>query len=291
MKLLTKFNLVLILFFGAGGLIIAQLAYNFLMQNARDQALQQAELMMAGARSTRDYTSDQIKPFLLKNPEYKTDFLPQVVPAFSATTIFNSLHKSYPNYSYREATLNPTNLMDRADEWEADIIRYFSEHPDEKKFVGERDAPTGRHLYLAKPIAAEPSCMECHSRPDVAPAAMIRKYGSVNGFGWKLDQIIAAQVVSVPMSVPISVADKAFRQLIFFLIATLVVTILALDAGLYLLVIRPLHKVSTDANRISKGEIELPELEVRGKDEIAHVTRSFNRMHLSLAKALKMLEK
>jgi len=291
MKLLTKFNLVLIVFFGAGGLIIAQLAYNFLMQNARDQALQQAELMMAGARSTRDYTSEQIKPFLLKNPEYKTDFLPQVVPAFSATTIFNSLHKSYPNYSYREATLNPTNLMDRADEWEADIIRYFSEHPDEKKFVGERDAPTGRYLYLAKPIAAEPSCMECHSRPDVAPAAMIRKYGGVNGFGWKLDQIIAAQVVSVPMSVPISVADKAFHQLIFFLIATFVVTILALDAGLYLLVIRPLNKVSTDADRISKGEIELPELEVRGKDEIADVTRSFNRMHLSLAKALKMLQK
>jgi HAMP domain-containing protein len=291
MKLLTKFNLVLVVFFGAGGLIIAQLAYSFLMQNAREQALQQAELMMASARSTRDYTSEQIKPFLLKNPEYKTDFLPQVVPAFSATTIFNSMRKSYPDYSYREATLNPTNLVDRADDWETDIIHYFSDHPNEKQFVGERDAPTGRQLYLARPIAAAPSCMECHSTSDVAPAAMIRKYGSVNGFGWKLDQIIAAQVVSVPMSVPISVADKAFRGLIFFLIATCVITILALDAGLYLLVIRPLRSVSAAADRISKGEIELPELEVRGKDEIAGVTGSFNRMHVSLAKALKMLEK
>src|SRR5208337_1176399 len=105
MKLLTKFNLVLIVFFGAGGLIIAHLANGFLMQNARQQVLQQAELMMASARATRDYTSDQIKPLLLKSPEYQTNFLPQSVPAFAATNIFNQMRKTYPDYSYREATM------------------------------------------------------------------------------------------------------------------------------------------------------------------------------------------
>jgi methyl-accepting chemotaxis protein len=290
MKLLTKFNLVLIVFFGAGGLIIAQLAYSFLMQNARDQVVQQAELMMAGARSTRDYTSDQIKPLLLKNPEHEINFLPQTVPAFAAITIFNTMRKSYPNYSYREATLNPTNLVDRADDWETDIIRYFSDHPAEKKLVGERETPTGRQLYLAKPIAVAASCLECHSTPDVAPAAMIKKYGSSNGFGWNLDQIIAAQVVSVPMSVPIDVADKAFHRLIFFLVVTFAVTIIALDTALYLLVIRPLHTVSSAADKVSRGETDLPALEVHGRDEIADVTASFNRMHVSLAKALRMLD-
>ncbi len=290
MKLLTKFNLVLLVIFGAGGAIIAQLAYNFLMQNARDQVVQQAELMMAGARSTRDYTSNQIKPLLLKNPEHRTNFLPQTVPAFAATTIFSQLRKSYPDYSYREATLNPTNLVDRADDWETDIIRYFADHRDEKQVVGERDTPTGRQLYLAKPIAVEPSCMGCHSTPSAAPPAMIKKYGSVNGFGWNLDQIIAAQVVAVPMSVPIAKAGRAFRHLILYLTITFMVTMAALDAGLYLLVIRPLRAVSQAADKISKGETDLPELEVRGKDEIADVTTSFNRMHVSLAKALRMLE-
>ena len=290
MKLLTKFNLVLIVFFGAGGLIIAQLAYSFLTQNARNQALQQAELMMASARSTRDYTSEQIKPLLLKNPEHKRTFLPQTVPAFSAMTVFNSMRKSYPDYSYREATLNPTNLVDRADDWETDIIRYFGDHPEEKKVVGERDTPTGRQLYLAKPMAVAQSCMECHSTPNVAPAAMVKKYGSANGFGWKLNQILIAQIVSVPMSVPINVANKAFHRLIFFLIATFVVTIVAFDSALYLLVIRPLHMVSAAADKVSKGETDLPALEVRGHDEIADVTASFNRMHVSLAKALRMLD-
>src|SRR5664279_1212138 len=153
MKLLTKFNLVLIVFFGAGGWIIAELAHSFLTRNAREQVVQQAELMMASARSTRDYTSEQIKPLLLKNPEHETNFLPQTVPAFAATTVFSKIRKSYPNYSYREATLNPTNLVDRADDWETDIIRYFSDHPNDKLLVGERDTPAGRQLYLAKPIA------------------------------------------------------------------------------------------------------------------------------------------
>ncbi len=290
MKLLTKFNLVLIVFFGAGGLMIARLAYSFLTQNARDQVVQQAALMMAGARSTRDYTAEQIKPLLLKNPEHETNFLPQTVPAYSALTVFNQMRKTYPNYSYREPSLNPTNLIDRADDWESDIIHYFSDHRGEKEFVGERDTPTGRQLYLARPMPVMPSCLECHSTPDVAPAAMVKKYGAVNGFGWSLDQIAAVQVVSVPMSVPLSVADKAFHRLLFFLIATFVVTIVALDVALYLLVIRPLRNVSKAADRISKGETDLPELQVRTRDEIADVTASFNRMHVSLAKALKMLE-
>ncbi len=289
MKLLTKFNLVLLLFLGASGLIIAHLAYQFLMRNARDQVVQQAELMMASARSTRDYTSDQIKPLLLKNPEHEISFLPQTVPAFAATTIFNAMRKSYPDYSYREATLNPTNLIDRADDWESDIIHYFANHPGEKRLVVERETPTGRQLYLARPITAAKSCLECHSTPDVAPAAMIRTYGSQNGFGWKLDQVIAAQIVSVPMSVPNRVADNAYRSLILFLIVTFLVTIAALDTALYLIVIRPLRRVSQSADRISKGETDLPELQPQGRDEIAEVTASFNRMHVSLAKALKML--
>jgi HAMP domain-containing protein len=290
MKLLTQFNIVLIVFFGAGGFLIAKLAKDFLLTNARDQVVQQAELMMAGAKATRDYTNDQLKPLLLKNPDHETNFLPQTVPAFAATTIFASLRKNYTDYSYREATLNPTNLIDRAEDWESDIVRYFEDHPNEKQLVNERETPTGRQLYLAKPMRAGASCLECHSEPSVAPAAMIRKYGSNNGFGWQLNQVIAAQIVSVPMTVPNGIAEKAYHNLILFLVIVFLVTILALDSALYLLVIRPLQVVSQAADRISRGDTDVDPLEVKGRDEIADVTGSFNRMRVSLVKALKMLE-
>ena len=54
--------------------------------------------------------------------------------------------------------------------------------------------------------------------------------------------MIAAQIVSVPMTVPDAIAEKAYRNLILFLIGVFVVTILALDSALYLLVIRPLRR-------------------------------------------------
>jgi len=290
MRLLTKFNIVLIVFFGAGGILIAQLARNFLLNNARDQVVQQAELMMASAKATRDYTNDRLKPLLLQNPEHETNFLPETVPAFAAITTFSSIRKDYSDYSYREATLNPTNPIDRADDWEADIVRYFEDHPNEKQLVGERDTPTGRQLYLAKPMRAKAGCLECHSEPSAAPPAMIHKYGPNNGFGWKLNQVIAAQVVSVPMTVPTGIAQKAYHNLILFLVIVFVATIAGLDSALYMLVIRPLHTVSEAADRISRGETDLEPLEVRSKDEIGDVTASFNRMRVSLVKALKMLE-
>jgi len=290
MKLMTKFNLILLVLFGAGGFAISQLALSFLINNARSQVLQKAELMMASAKAVRDYTSSNIEPLFSHRLRSTTSFHAETVPAFGATATFNKLRQQYPDYGYKEAALNPTNLEHRASDWEADIIQKMRDQPDQTQIVGERESATGRSLYLAKPIQVGMSCMECHSVASAAPAAMIASYGMANGFGWKSGEIVAAQIVSVPMSVPLEIANKAYHRLLLYLSATLIMTIAALDAGVYWLVIRPLKLVSETANRVSTGEKDVPPLPVNGKDEIANVTASFNRMQVSLIKAFKMLE-
>jgi HAMP domain-containing protein len=290
MKLLTKFNLILLIIFGAGGLLICQLAYSFLIRNARREVLAQAELMVAGTGAVRDYTSEDLSPLLQQNPRHKVRFLAETIPAFGATTTFNKLRRSYPEYSYKEATLNPTNPEDRASDWEADVIRGLRDHPEQKQVVGERETPSGQALFLARPIKAGAACLECHSIPSAAPHAMLTVYGSANGFGWKPNEIVGAQIISVPMSVPVTIANQAFRSLVVMLILTLLLAMFALDAGVYWLVVRPLRIVSESGDRISKGDKNVPPLVVSGKDEIASVTASFNRMRVSLTKALAMLE-
>ena len=290
MKLMTKFSLILLVLFGAGCFAISQLALSFLINNARSQVLQKAELMMASAKAVRDYTSSNIEPLFSHRLRSTTTFHAETVPAFGATATFNKLRQQYPDYGYKEAALNPTNLEHRASDWEADIIQKMRNQPDQTQIVGERESATGRSLYLAKPIQAGMSCMECHSVASAAPAAMIASYGMANGFGWKPGEIVAAQIVSVPMSVPLEIANKAYHRLLLYLSATLIMTIAALDAGVYWLVIRPLKLVSETANRVSTGEKDVPPLPVNGKDEIANVTASFNRMQVSLIKAFKMLE-
>ena len=42
MKLLAKFNLILLVVFGAGGILICELAYGFLISNARREVLAQS---------------------------------------------------------------------------------------------------------------------------------------------------------------------------------------------------------------------------------------------------------
>ncbi len=200
MKLLLKFNLIVIALVAIGLAIVSWVAHSFLMDNARAQVIQQAELMMQGATATRDYTTEELKPLIVTTPAMEHDFLPQIVPAYGATVTFDRLRQKFPEYMYKEATLNPTNLKDRAVDWETDIVEAFRNKPDMKEFVGQRDTATGRSLYLAHPIVAVASCLECHSVPSAAPKVMIDKYGSTNGFGWKLNEIIGAQIVSVPMA-------------------------------------------------------------------------------------------
>jgi protein-histidine pros-kinase len=288
-KLLAKFNLVLILVFGVGMFLISHYAYVFLMKNAEDQVLQQAQLMAASASVIKDYTVQQVSPVLEKTPQHNSNFLAQTIPFSAVNVTFKLLRSSYPDYVLREAALNPSNLDDRATEWEVDLINYFRDHPSETQHTGQRVTPTGTMLYIASPVVAEQGCLQCHSQPSLAPKAMIRHYGSEHGFGWKANEIVGAQIVSVPMSVSIALADKGFHDLLIGLSSIFVLTIVLIDVAMYLIVIQPLRRVSKNADIISKGELDLPPLQVNGKDEIAEVTASFNRMHTSLTKAFEML--
>jgi HAMP domain-containing protein len=290
MKLLLKFDLILVTLAALGLLVVAFVAHNFLQQNARSQVLQQAELMMESASSVRRYTSDELKPLLMGNPKYEQEFLPQIVPAYAATTTFAKLRTKFPEYTYREPALNPTNPQDRAADWEADVIQEFRNHPSDSELVAERATPTGTALYVAHPIVAKPTCLECHSEPAAAPASMIRKYGSDHGFGWQPNEIIGAQIVSVPTALPVTIADKAFHSLMLSLTLTFAALIVATNVILVLLIIRPVRRLALVANQVSTGQLEGAELPVRGKDEIAELTASFNRLFTSLAKAMRLLE-
>jgi HAMP domain-containing protein len=290
MKLLGKFNLLLIVILGLGMGIAGYVAYGFLQQNARSQVIQQARLMMGAALATRTYTSKQIGPLLDWRTYHTARFIAQTVPAYGATEVFNYLRATYPAYTYKEATLNPTNPRDRAVDWEADVIEAFRNDSNRKELIGERNTPEGESLFLAHPIKVAESCMQCHSLPSRAPASMIRVYGRDNGFDWKVGETVAAQIVSVPMSVPVAIAKHAFKTLVISLAAIFALTLILLDVGLVLTVIRPVRRLSGMADEISKGNLNIPELPAKGADEVSELARSFNRMYRSLVKALHMLD-
>ncbi|MFO1397638.1 MAG: DUF3365 domain-containing protein [Burkholderiales bacterium] len=289
MKLIWKFNLVLLGIFVLGFLIAGYISYRALQQNAREEILQNARLMMESALSARTYTTSQVKPLLDNQMKYV--FLPQSVPAYAATEQFSELRKKHPDYSYKEATLNPSNPRNRAADWEADVVNIFRNTADRTEVIGERDTPAGRSLYLARPIQVKSkACLDCHSTVDVAPKTMLDLYGSANGFGWKMEEVIGAQIVSVPMSVPIARAEKTFTAFMGSLALVFVAIFVLLNVMLYTMVIRRVTHLAGIADQVSLGNMEAGEFKAKSRDEIGTLTEAMGRMKASLVQAMKMLE-
>lgn len=289
MKLLLKFNLIFLLVFLLGLVGSTLVARDLLQRAAREEVADRARLLMEKASVVSGYTANQIRPLL--EEQMKTSFLPQSVPAYSATEVINALQKSYPAYSFKSAMLNPTNPRDRAVEWEADVIEQFKSQPELKEFIGQRETPSGTSLYIARPIRiSNPACLACHSTPDAAPTTLVERYGPSNGFGWKMDETLGVQLVSVPMAVPLQRANQALMVVMGVLAGVFILIGATLNFMLWKLVIQPVSRLSGLADRVSLGDFEAPDFAVKGKDEIAVLSESFGRMRKSLAHAMKMLE-
>jgi methyl-accepting chemotaxis protein len=289
MGLRRKFNLVLLGVFALGFLVSGLISWNLLHRNAREEVVRNAELLMEVALAVRGYTVAQVKPHL--DEKLAQVFLPQTVPAYAATETLNQVRKKYPDYSYKEATLNPTNPRDRAVEWETDLVNAFRNHSELKELSGERATPTGPALYVARPIQiSNPACLACHSVPDNAPASMLKLYGRNNGFGWQHNEIIGAQVVSVPMALPIENANRAFYAFMLSLAAVFIAVFVALNVMLSWIIIRPIASMSAAADKVSVGDFTIAEFSEQGKDEVSVLAASFNRMRRSLQQAMKLIE-
>ncbi|MCH9672457.1 MAG: DUF3365 domain-containing protein [Gammaproteobacteria bacterium] len=290
MSLNFKFNAVLITVLLVGFAITSALAYQILLNSAKEEVLERAGLMMEAARATRGYTIDEVAPLL--RPHMASEFLPQTVPAYAATQTFNQLRKTHAQYTYKEATLNPTNPRDRPADWENDIIRTFRNHADRAQVSGPRQTPEGESLYLARPIKiTNAACLTCHSTPEAAPASLISKYGDANGFGWALNEVVGAQIVSVPASVPVERARRVLYTFLLAMLGVMVITVVALNILLRKVVIGPVTTLSALANQVSQGEMNAEEFSAVGKDEVAELGRAFNRLRRSVEKALAMLER
>lgn len=285
--MLLRINLILLVAFALGMLAISVIVTSTLQRNATREVLAQAGLMLDSAAAIRSYTETEIDPLL--DDKMVSAFRPQSVPFYAATQNFLTLHKKHPDYSYKEATLNPTNPRDRAADWEADIVQRFRNDSTTSEVSGTRDTPMGSALYLARPIRVDAGCLGCHSLPSAAPATMLARYGSNNGFGWQPNEVVGAQIVSVPFASAESSAGRVRRDVLTAIATMLCIVLLIVNASIYALVIRPVRRIAQIADQVSLGDSAAPAFPSGGGSEVAALSAAFNRMRKSLDKALRML--
>ncbi|HYX17452.1 MAG TPA: DUF3365 domain-containing protein [Nostoc sp.] len=291
LKLKQKFTILLLVILTFGLSLSGFALSSLLRENAKQDISSTGLMLMQTMSSIRQYTNTQVNPELAD--KLATEFLPQSVPAYSAREVFEILRKTqdYRDFFYKEATLNPTNLRDKADGFETEIVERFRNKSDLKELSGFRSIPGGDIFYIARPLpVSEQSCLVCHSVPEAAPPSMINLYGTANGFGWKLNEIVGAQIITVPANNVINKAHQSSLLIILIVSTIFIATILLVNYFLNRQVVMPLRRMTRIAEEVSTGHMDV-EFEQMSNDEIGNLAKAFKRMQLSLEMAMKRIKR
>lgn len=290
MRIETRFAWNIAFCFCFGVTVAGYISYRQESRQAHEELKQRADMLLETALAVRAYTVDQVAPAMNKLKD--AEFHAFQVPSFAAQDAMRRLNKKFPEYRYRESSLNPTNVGDRANDWEVSLLREFQSNPELRELVGESGAGRDRRFYVARPIRmTSPSCLQCHSTPDVAPPAMLAKYGPVNGFGWKLDDVVGLQLVEVPT------ADAEAKALNSVLITVGSLScVFVLSAAVFLLLLRrhvthPLELLTRVAHASSLDhEIDDAQLPAVG-GQFRELQQAIERLKTSVDHALTIFER
>lgn len=291
-KLGTKLNLILVLIFLSTIISCGSLLSHILENKVEQEVANKAFLAIETMNSVRDYTSNQIKPELSDRLATEVAFLPETVPAYSAREVFENLRKNsqYREFSYKEATLNPTNLRDLADDFETTIVEKFRQDSSLKQLRGFRTINNRDFYYVSRPLAVDKvSCLQCHSLPKNAPRSLINTYGDRHGFNWQLNEIVAAQMVSIPATQVFAAANRLQWSIISIIALFFLIAVAAINAFMRLAIVRPLQKMSNLATRVSTENLDA-QFTHDSRDEIGILSKALNRMKISLQMAMQMIE-
>jgi HAMP domain-containing protein/type II secretory pathway pseudopilin PulG len=291
LKIGAKFNLLLILVFIISIFLSGAALSSVLQQKAQSEITNKALVLIQTMNSVRNYTQNKINPLLAERLETEPTFIAETVPAYSATEVFENLRKNdeYKNFLYKEATLNPTNLRDKADNFEVQIVERFRQDTKLKELTGFRTFPEGQVFYIARPLAiTDPKCLRCHSTPDQAPKSQLATYGSNNGFGWQLNEIVASQIISVPSEDIFDSAQKTWSLVMGIVIAVFAIILFIINFLIKKSVIQRIKSIEKIAQKVSTGDMNT-NFDEDSQDEIGSLAAAFNRMKSSLEIAMKLL--
>jgi hypothetical protein len=202
------------------GLLLA----NLLNHQAYVQVAARAQLLLDTMHSVQEYTQDQLNPIF---SDTSSEFYPQSVPSYAAQEVFQQLREqpAYDSFFYKAAVLNPTNLRDKANAFETNLVRKIQQQ-NVTKLSGFETVNGAKLFYSAESIViTNPSCLKCHSTPEIAPQSMVKHYGSRNGFNWKLNEIVGVRVVYVPAKQIFQSVHQAFMRVMAIVVVLITAAI------------------------------------------------------------------
>src|SRR5262249_27801099 len=154
MKLSVKFSGAVLLLVAVSLGLTAWLLIRRQTQSLHDEALERSRIILSMGEASREYARETLSPAVRKavNP-HKVGLIFEADSAtFVARGTFDAFRKREPDYSFREAALNPLNLVHKADAQEAELIRRFQADPALAELSGFLSRNGHQIFYVARPI-------------------------------------------------------------------------------------------------------------------------------------------
>ncbi|NEX18032.1 MAG: hypothetical protein C1943_15820 [Halochromatium sp.] len=207
---------------------------------------------------------------------------PALLPAHVLARVAREMHKrdsigakvNIVTRDNRHSSSQPTPI-------EAAAMRHFEMHPDQESLVTPFTQGDGRKRYhYAQPLWIKGDCLSCHGNPSRLPEQVLA-FGTPPT-GYTLGDLRGILSISLPQAQILQhAADDYWTSLGQHLLIFLTLFI----AGGVLLqwfVIRKVQRLRSATRALAHGDYQV-RVPVHGKDELADLGRSFNRMADSIA--------
>lgn len=239
----------------------------------------ESELTLKFDLAIREYVRECIRPEIERRLK-PGEFVPEAMSSsFVARSIFEKVQSQLPDYIIKFSSENPRNPMNQAGPEEIKMIRYFRDHPEVSRWSGEIGIDGKPYFAQLSAMRMDRTCMECHGRPEDAPAQLVARYGSTAGFGYQLGDVAGLDAIAIPLEK----VEEASRAEASTQLAITAVWLVALFAFIFvafrLLVGRRLAALAAHFQAsAAQCDGSVPSVPVLGKDEIGVLATSYNAL-------------
>ena len=260
--------------------ILLQSTYNVTTSNIEDLAKQQLSLALNFDLAIREYVAEKVRP-LMFNLISKEAFIPETMStSFVARNIFEKVRENFPDYIIKFSSGNPRNPANQAGPEELNMIKYFNDNPLDEVWTGEINMGGKPYLAQFSAMRMEKPCLRCHGDPANAPYELIERYGPDASFYLPLGEVVGLDTIAIPSD---KVNQRLWQEKVRN-IGFLGILILLLCASLVFifkfiitdrLSIITHHFLHTEKQG---DDAMIRAIEMKGRDEIAILTGSFNKL-------------
>ncbi len=263
-------------------------SYQLSVKNALDEAKVKSKIILNYAMATKKYMKTVQRP-LVKELIESDRFYPELMSGFvTARGTFEIFKKSSPQYTFKQATIDPLNPSNQADAEEIAFIDHFAKNPDKKSSEGIITKNGSDVFYFAKPIKVNSAgCLNCHGDPYDAPKDQVEIYGTESGYNWKLGDTVAAFIVYIPTADAIAAAKNLSYTLMSIGAGGIFLVLLILWFFLERSIVSPIVELAQRTNDFSLGEDLDTPITNKSKNEIGILAHAIERLRISLVKLLK----